>query len=159
MKDGYSVPLSVIDTKYIGDLADRTHDMLERATGGYPQYPDSPDLTSIAYYLYNTSNNSDVMYDMRAIMERLLSADDFKLWNTTYQQAVPYCRMSLKWMSQFWPQQQAFSYFNPDLQYGCVSMFIPRKGSGYSYGNMAYNKTSLNFGWNQVMDWKRFGWE
>ena len=159
MKDGYSVPLSVIDTKYIGDLADRTHDMLERATGGYPQYPDSPDLTSIAYYLYNTSNNSDVMYDMRAIMERLLSADDFKLWNTTYQQAVPYCRMSLKWMSQFWPQQQAFSYFNPDLQYGCVSMFIPRKGSGYTYGNMAYNKTSLNFGWNQVMDWKRFGWE
>lgn len=159
MKDGYSVPLSVIDTKYMGDLADRTHDMLERATGGYPQYPNSPDLTGIAYYLYNTSNNSDVMYDMKAIMERLLSADDFKLWSTTYQQAVPYCRMSLKWMSQFWQQQQAFSYFNPDLQYGCVSMFIPRQGSGYSYGNMAYNKTSLNFGWSQVMDWKRFGWE
>lgn len=31
MKDGYSVPLSVIDTKYISDLADWTHDMLEHA--------------------------------------------------------------------------------------------------------------------------------
>ena len=54
MKDGYSVPLSVIDTKYIGALANMTHDMLERAQGGYPQYPKSPDLSGIAFYCYNT---------------------------------------------------------------------------------------------------------
>ena len=153
MEDGYSVPLAVIDTKYIGELAYRTHDMLERATGGYPQYPNSPDLTSIAFYWYG---DVPMMYDMRAVMERLLSEADFKLWEETYQLAVPYYRMSMKWMT-LWGSLA--NTFDSNLKYGCISMFIPQQNSYYSYGNMAYNKTSINFGWNQVMDWKRFGWE
>lgn len=156
MEDGYSVPLSVIDTKYIGELAYRTHDMLERATGGYPQYPNSPDLTSIAFYWYG---DVPMMYDMRAVMERLLSEADFKLWEETYQLAVPYYRMSMKWMTIWGSLARTFDTFDSNLKYGCISMFIPQQNSYYSYGNMAYNKTSINFGWNQVMDWKRFGWE
>lgn len=156
MEDGYSVPLAVIDTKYIGELAYRTHDMLERATGGYPQYPNSPDLTSIAFYWYG---DVPMMYDMRAVMERLLSEADFKLWEETYQLAVPYYRMSMKWMTIWGSLARAFDTFDSNLKYGCISMFIPQQNSYYSYGNMAYNKTSINFGWNQVIDWKRFGWE
>lgn len=156
MEDGYSVPLAVIDTKYIGELAYRTHDMLERATGGYPQYPNSPDLTSIAFYWYG---DVPMMYDMRAVMERLLSEADFKLWEETYQLAVPYYRMSMKWMTLWGSLARTFDTFDSNLKYGCISMFIPQQNSYYSYGNMAYNKTSINFGWNQVMDWKRFGWE
>ena len=156
MEDGYSVPLAVIDTKYIGELAYRTHDMLERATGGYPQYPNSPDLTSIAFYWYG---DVPMMYDMRAVMERLLSEADFKLWEETYQLAVPYYRMSMKWMTIWGSLARTFDTFDSNLKYGCISMFIPQQNSYYSYGNMAYNKTSINFGWNQVMDWKRFGWE
>ncbi len=156
MKDGYSVPLSVIDTKYVGDLADRTHDMLERAIGGYPQYPYSPDLTGIAFYWYL---DTPMMYDMRAVMERLLSEADFKVWDDTYKLAVPYYRMSTKWMTMWGSLIGSFDTFDPNLKYGCVSMFIPMQNSYYSYGNMAYNKTSINFGWNRVMDWKRFGWE
>ena len=156
MKDGYSVPLSVIDTKYIGDLADRTHDMLERATGGYPTYPNNPDLKNIAFYWYG---DVPLMYDMRAVMERLLSEDDFKTWDETYQLAVPYYRMSMKWMSIYGNMMVSFNIFDPNLKYGCVSMFIPKQDTEYSYGTMPYNKTSINFGWNQVMNWKRFGWE
>ena len=156
MEDGYSVPLAVIDTKYIGELAYRTHDMLERATGGYPQYPNSPDLTSIAFYWYG---DVPMMYDMRAVMERLLSEADFKLWEETYQLAVPYYRMSMKWMTIWGSLARTFDTFDSNLKYGCISMFIPQQNSYYSYVNMAYNKTSINFGWNQVMDWKRFGWE
>ena len=156
MEDSYSVPLSVIDTKYVGDLADWTHDMLERATGGYPQYPDSPDLTDIAFYWYG---DVPMMYDMRAVMERLLPETEFKAWDAIYKQAVPYSRMSMKWMTVWNSLYWSFSSFDPNLKYGCVSMFIPKQSQYYSYGNMAYNKTSINFGWNQVMDWKRFGWE
>ena len=156
MEDGFSVPLAVIDTKYIGELAYRTHDMLERATGGYPQYPNSPDMTGIAFYWYG---DVPMMYDMRAVMERLLSEADFNLWEETYQLAVPYYRMSMKWMTIWGSLARAFDTFDSNLKYGCISMFIPQQNSYYSYGNMAYNKTSINFGWNQVMDWKRFGWE
>ena len=161
MKDGYSVPLSVIDTKYIGALANMTHDMLERAQGGYPQYPKSPDLLGIAFYCYNTFSYwpVDVMYDMRAIMERLLSAADFTTWDSTYQQAVPYYRMSMKWMTEFQEQYRAFDTFDKNLKYGCVSMFTPREGQGYSYGALPLNQTVQNFAWSRVMDWKRFGWE
>ena len=162
MEGGYSVPLSVIDTKHIGDLADWTHDMLEQATGGYPQYPESPDLTGIAFYWYA---DVPMMYDMRAVMERLLPETEFKAWNAIYKQAVPYSRMSMKWMT-IWDMysiggrlDRSFDTFDTNLEYGCVSMFIPRQGQYYSYGNMPYDKTSINFGWNRVMDWKRFGWE
>ena len=161
MEGGYSVPLSVIDTKFIGDLADWTHDMLERATDGYPQYPESPDLTSVAFYWYY---DVPMMYDMRAVMAHLLSEADFKTWENTYQMAVPYYRMSMKWMT-IWDRygggylDRSFDTFEANLKYGCVSMFIPKQESHYSYGNKAYNKTSINFGWNRVMDWKRFGWE
>ena len=85
MEGGYSVPLSVFDTKYIGDLADWTHDMLERATDGYPTCPNSPDLTSVAFYWYY---DVPMMYDMRAVMAHLLSEADFKTWENTYQMAV-----------------------------------------------------------------------
>jgi hypothetical protein len=161
MKDGYSVPLSVIDTKYIGALANMTHDMLERAQGGYPQYPKSPDLSSIAFYCYNSFSYwpVDVMYDMRAIMERLLSAADFTTWDSTYQQAVPYYRMSMKWMTEFQEQYRAFDTFDKNLKYGCVSMFTPREGQGYSYGALPLNQTVQNFAWSRIIDWTRFGWE
>ena len=161
MEGGYSVPLSVIDTKFIGDLADWTHDMLERATDGYPQYPESPDLTSVAFYWYY---DVPMMYDMRAVMERLLPETEFKAWNAIYNKAVPYSRMSMKWMTICDRYgggylDRSFDTFEANLKYGCVSMFIPKQESHYSYGNKAYNKTSINFGWNRVMDWKRFGWE
>ena len=161
MEEGYSVPMSVIDTKYIGALANMTHDMLERAQGGYPQYPKSPDLLGIAFYCYNTFSYwpVDVMYDMRAIMERLLSAADFTTWDSTYQQAVPYYRMSMKWMTESQEQYRAFDTFDKNLKYGCVSMFIPRVGQSYSYGSMPLNKTVQNFAWSHVMNWTRFGWE
>ena len=161
MKDGYSVPLSVIDMKYVGELANKTHDMLERAQGGYPQYPQTPDLSGIAFYCYNTFSYwpVDVMYDMRAIMERLLSAADFTTWDSTYQQAVPYYRMSMKWMTESQEQYRAFDTFDKNLKYGCVSMFTPREGQGYSYGALPLNQTVQNFAWSRVMDWKRFGWE
>lgn len=161
MKDGYSVPLSVIDTKYIGALANMTHDMLERAQGGYPMYPVSPNLLGIVFYCHNTYSYwpVDMMYDMRAIMERLLSAADFTTWDSTYQQAVPYYRMSMKWMTEFQEQYRAFDTFDKNLKYGCVSMFTPREGQGYSYGVLPMNQTVQNFAWSRIMDWKRFGWE
>lgn len=161
MEEGYSVPLSVIDMKYVGDLANKTHDMLERAQGGYPMYPQSPELSGIAFYCYNTFSlwPVDMMYDMRAIMERLLSAEDFATWDKTYQQAVPYYRMSMKWMTECYEQYQAFSTFDPNLKYGCVSMFTPRAGQSYSYGSMPMNKTVQNFAWSRIIDWTRFGWE
>ena len=157
----YGVPLSVIDTKYISDLANTTASILEQTKGGYPMCPESPDLSGIAFYW---GYDVPLMYDMRAVIERLVPADAFKQWESVYQQAVPYYRMSMSWMTIYdgssgsYDLFGAFKTFDPSLSYGCVSMFLPKDGYGYINGDFVYNKRSVNFGWTNIMNWSRFGW-
>ena len=158
---GYSVPLSVINTSYMAQLASQTHDVLEQFSTAYPSYPDSPDMTGLAFYL---GIDQPMLYDMRAFIKRNAPASVFQQWDNCYQQAVPYYRMSMKWMtiykgSSSYDLQGAMDTFDQDeSQYGCVSMFIPRNLTAYNSGTYAYNKRANNFGWNRVLNWSRFGW-
>jgi len=153
---GYSVPLSVIDTKYIGDLAQATYDVLGRFTGGYPMYPQSPDVTGLVYYW---SYDAPIMYDMRAFIKRNTSSEDFLQWDQVYKQAVPYHRMSMMWMTIYLDLEYAFYNFTGnEADNGCVSMFIPRNHYYYYNGTFSYIQTFENFGWNRAVNWNRFGW-
>lgn len=159
---GYSVPLSVIETQYMPQLAQHTHDILNQFTDGYPQYPSAPDMQGIAYYF---GYDSPAMYDMRAFIKANTSDDTFRQWSQAFQQAVPYYRMSMKWMTVFdgyiyYDLESDFSTFTQDESlYGCVSMYIPMNKSDYDYGRYKYNATCRNFGWNRLMEWNRFGWD
>lgn len=160
---GYSVPLSVIDTRYIAQLASSTRDVLTQFSEGYPSYPDAPDMRGLVFYFaYNSG--APMMYDMRGFIKRNVPASVFQSWDQVYSQAVPYYRMSMKWMT-IWTDYRsanllaAFDTFDPDAsQYGCVSMYIPQNLSAYYSSEFAYNKNAANFGWNRVIDWSRFGW-
>lgn len=155
----YSVPLAVIDTRYIEQLARETGAVLEKFTGGYPQYPAYPDLKadSIAYYWHY---DVPIMYDMRAFIKAHVSDDAFQQWDQSFQLAVPYYRMALTWMTIYNQLEWAFKSFNQDdSRYGCVSMFIPMNTSAYFNSNFHYNQTFNNFGWNRTIDWSRFGWD
>ena len=157
----YGVPMSVIDTKYISDLAVKTSAVLEQTVGGYPQCPKSPDLSGIAFTF---GYDVPMMYDMRAIIERLVPDDVFKQWDSAFQQAVPYYRMSMRWRTNYngsnytYDLLSAFNTFDPNLAYGCVTMFLPMDGYGYTSGDLVYNKRSVNFSWTHIMNWSRFGW-
>lgn len=154
---GHSVPLAVIDTRHIEQLAMATGSVLEEFTNGYPQYPDYPDVTtdSIAYYWHY---DKPIMFDMRAFIKANVSDDVFQQWDKSYQLAVPYYRMSLKWMTIYYQLEWAFNAFSQDIsRYGCVSMFIPMPA--YANGTFQYNVTCNNYGWNRIIDWSRFGWE
>ena len=154
--ESYSVPLSVIDTKYIGQLAQATHDVLDKFTDGYPAYPSSPDMGHQVYYWYF---DGPIMYDMRAFIKNHTSDADFAQWDQAFKQAVPYYRMSMEWMTIYANLEMAFYDFDQDeSKNGCVSMFIPKNINGYYNGTFHYNSTYNNFGWNRVMDWSRFGW-
>ena len=171
MTNGYSIPLAAINTACLPQLAIATHDLIDNATGGYPQYPNSPDVNSIAYYF---GFDVPMMYDMRAVMSRLATPTDFAQWDAIYQQAVPYYRMSMKWMTVFDGRYTFNSYYYPyyydlrsdmvngafdsTLPYGCVSMFFPIVGKGYDEGDFCYNLRAKNFEWSRMMQWNRFGW-
>ena len=158
---GYSVPLSVIDTKYMEELATATRDILDKFTDGYPLAPDSPDLNGIAMY---DGYDSPLMYDMRAFIKKHVSSDDFQTWEDIYRQAVPYYRMSMKWMTIYdgynsYNLEAAMNTFDKDQSlYGCVSMFIPLNLTAYNGGEYAYNKIAAHFAWNRIMNWGNYGW-
>lgn len=160
--EGYSVPLSVIDTRYMGQLAQATRDVLSLFTGGYPQYPETPNLQNLVYYC---GIDVPFMYDMRALIKRNTPEAVFQSWDKVYQQAVPYYRMSMRWMTVYnglfghWNLIGDFPDFDQDESlYGCLSMYIPRNTESYNGGDYQYNKTANNFGWNRIIDWSRFGW-
>ena len=150
------MPLSVIETKYMEQLAQATHDILDKFTDGYPSYPQSPDLSGIVFYLYY---DVPVLYDMRAFIKLNTSEADFLQWDKVYQQAVPYYRMSLRWMTIYEALEYSmYSFIQDSSINGCVSTFIPRNNRLYYNGTFHYNKTFNNFGWNRVLDWSRYGW-
>ncbi len=157
--DGYSVPLSVIDTRYISELALKTHDVLEQTKTPYPTCPQEPDLEKDSIVFYFHSN--PMMYDMRAFVKTYATASAFEAWEAVYKQAVPYYRMSMEWMTDYSISclPKYFKRFKKDASLnGCVSMFIPRNDSYHYTGDGKYNVTSKQMGWNRVMDWGRFGW-
>lgn len=150
---GFSVPLAVIDTRYIAQLAEATRDVL---TTFAPQYPNEPELNGIPYYL---NLDVPVMYDMKAYIQRYASANDYATWKKAFDLAVPYSRMSFKWMTiSATLYYKDFDQFDMEADGGSVSMFIPQNHTSYSSGNYAYNKKSNNFGWNRIINWSRFGW-
>ena len=151
--DGFSVPLSVIDSRYIAQLAEATRDVL---TTFAPQYPNEPELNGIPYYL---NLDVPVMYDMKAYIQRYASANDYATWKKAFDLAVPYSRMSFMWMTiSATLYYKDFDKFDMEADGGSVSMFIPQNHTSYSSGNYAYNKKSNNFGWNRIINWSRFGW-
>jgi len=155
---GNSVPLAVIDTKYIDKLAQATHDAIENFSEPYPVYPQSPNLTrdSVKFYFFE---DVPVMFDMRAFVKTYATSDEFDRWDHVYQQAVPYYRSSQKWMTSYMRLESSFQTFkHDDTQNGCVSMFIPRYTEYYYISTYKYNYTFRQYQWNVLMDWGRFGW-
>ena len=153
---GYSVPLSVIDTRYMPQLAEATRDVLVKFTDGYPLYPLAPNLYGNVFYWYF---DAPIMYDMRAFIKQNTSEEDFNEWDQVFRQAVPYHRMSMMWMTIYPYLDFAFKDFTgEESENGCVSMFIPRNNERYYTSLFNYIKTFNNFGWNRVVDWGRFGW-
>ena len=151
--EGFSVPLSVIDSRHIAQLAEATRDVL---TTFAPQYPNEPELNGIPYYL---NLDVPVMYDMKAYIQRYASANDYATWKKAFDLAVPYSRMSFMWMTiSRTLYYEDFDKFDKKVDGGSVSMFIPQNHTSYSSGNYAYNKKSNNFGWNRIISWSRFGW-
>lgn len=150
----YSVPLSVIDTKYMEQLAQATHDVLDPTT--YPNYPSNPNMKGIVYYWYC---NAPIFYDMRAFLKSIASDEAFAQWDNVFQQAVPYYKMSMQWETGCNMLLFDFRNFNQDQSlYGCVSMFVPVNSNRYKTEPYYILDTYNYYQWNQIVDWSRFGW-
>ena len=156
---GYSLPMSVIDTRYVGQLATATRDIMDAFMMDYV-YPGTINVhrngtSSVTFYWYY---GVPIFYDMREFLKTNSPAAAFNAWDEIFKKAVPYHVTSAQWMTSSLNLENSFSLFDAtQADCGCVSMYIPvRKGiSGKTdYLSSAY----MNMGWGRVVDWTRYGW-
>ena len=152
---GHSLPLSVIDTHYLEELAAETRDILPVFVPTYPNFLNLNN-SGVAFYWYMSA---PMMYDVRAVVKRNVDEETFEKWDAMFHKAVPYSRMSMRWMTIYPNLEIRFNSFVDDLSiYGCVSMYIPSAQGAYNGGTYDFNRTCFNFEWHRAMAWDRMGW-
>ena len=64
----------------------------------------------------------------------------------------------MKWLTVYSNLKSNFTTFDPDEgQYGCVSVFIPKKI--YKNSSFDYNVRIRNFQWYyDALNWSEYGW-
>jgi hypothetical protein len=97
---GYSLPMSVIDTRYVGQLAAATHDIMDAFMMDYV-YPGTINVhrngtSSVTFYWYY---GVPIFYDMSEFLKTNSPAAAFNAWDEIFKKAVPYHVTSAQWMT------------------------------------------------------------
>ena len=145
--NGYSVPLSVVDMRYIGELADATRSILK--------HQDSISIDSVVYYL---SYDVPVLHEMGNIVERNFGVDEVEVWRQALAKVVPYKRFSARWMSIYSDVKKIMlnsDYRYTEDNYSGLSMFVPKPVYNYSR-YFLYNEGLKQMGWYKAVGWDRF---
>ena len=150
---GYSVPLAVVKTSGLDNLAYATSTLLgtiaeKVSTSG------SLDLDKVMYYAISQKKYS---YDMYHVFKKNTTAADFDTWKAAFLQAVPYRLFSMKWMTEISSLRNEMENFDATKDdCGVVSMFFP--STYYNGTNPNWNKAIQQYQWNNVIHWEQYGW-
>ena len=150
---GYSVPLAVVKTSGLDNLAYATSSLLgtiaeKVSTSG------SLDLDKVMYYAISQKKYS---YDMYHVFKKNTSAAVFDTWKAAFLQAVPYRLFSMKWMTEISSLRNEMENFDATKDdCGVVSMFFP--STYYNGTNPNWNKAIQQYQWNNVIHWEQYGW-
>lgn len=147
--DGYRVPLSVIATDRLEQLAWATGNAL--ADLGWTA-DNCPNLYGRIHYRGKGGN--EIMYDMNDIMKHYLPEEDYKEWHTAFDSVVVHKTFAKKWMTN---GQMDFSSFQmAEDTYGGVSMFVPQRRPGTQYTK--YNQDIRKTAWYWAARLNELGW-
>lgn len=144
---GHSVPLSVVDMRYVESLAQATRNLL--------QQPDSFVTDGVPFYFYT---DMPIMYDMGCLLERITPDEAYGQWLSALDRAVPYRRFSARWMTQYSQIRSALvrnQFRFTEENYSGLSMFVPKPAYNFSY-QYQYNATFPSLDWCGAVGWERF---
>lgn len=152
--DGYDVPLSVIKTSEMANLANATRTILpgiKAVTGdGYP------DMTGIIHYFIDCK-----FYDANDFVLKYAPNNEYTAWKQAFDKAVIYKKMAMMWMvngddvqNHYLWRSQYSDFEMTETKYGGVSMFIPQGWSGYNI----FNRNIKQMGWYYGADYSSIGW-
>lgn len=162
------LPMSVVKTSSMENLLQVTKSAIDTMMVHY-QYPNNLPVYDIIFYGTNSeSANTAIYYDLRHVMRKYLSQNDFNTWDNTFKQAVVYSvhPKDIKetnladWLSIELSTSNFREFTMNDDNYGGLSMFIPQ--TYYSNVSSKYLNPNVSikaFQWNKAIDWTKFGWE
>lgn len=134
---GYSVPLSVIKTDEMNELALAAHDIWAAMPQPWPS------ADKVMYYF--SENGKKICHDALGIVAANTSESVTNQWRTALNKAVIYSNYNpkYKWMAN-WVN---FNAFTIDIsRMACVSMFVPLET--YEYGSNNFNTMISHMAWH-----------
>lgn len=154
---GSGVPLSVVKTSNMEALAQATMEALKKFRNDFT-YPVEPSVSQcIYYYKYEYTYYFNAMYDLRDLMFRNLSTEDFARWDDIFQKTVTYSvHPEKKWPTEF--EIQFNDFVLADDNFGGMSMFVPRKDYSRNQYDISPNIRVMEMEWTKVVDWSLWGW-
>ena len=100
--DGYDVPLSVIKTSEMANLASATKTVLktieDKFVDSEGNKTDYPDMQGLIYYYYDMSKKY-MYYDANDFILKYASTSDYQTWKQALDKAVVYKKMATMWMT------------------------------------------------------------
>ena len=152
---GYDVPLSVIRTSGMDDLASATRTVLKAIAPKLPNPGDGyPDMTDLIYYYYDYSNEKE-FYDANDFILKYAETDDYNTWKQALDKAVVYKKMATSWMinKSSWPKYYGNNFTVTEEKFGGVSMFVPTY-----IQRTSDNKYIRQMGWYYAAGYADIGW-
>ena len=154
---GYSVPLMAVKTSELDNLAVATAKLLKTI-------PDKLEPTGIInvnnVIFYAADKGLKYNYDMFKTLKENTSETDFNEWESAFEKAVPYYRLSPRWhvgrssRQTFIQSMPSFDEISEDCR--VLSMFYPN--NIYNTASPSWNKAIQQLQWNSPINWQQYGW-
>ena len=144
---GFDVPLSVIKTSEMENLASATRTVLQALK---PNIGDgAPDMTDIIHYYYDYK-----YYDANDFVLKYAAENDYKTWKQVLDKAVIYKKMATVWMTNKSWAGYYYDFTMTEEKYGGVSMHVPHSWTQLD----RYNRIIKQLGWYYAAGYNEIGW-
>jgi hypothetical protein len=144
---GHDLPLSVIKTSGMDDLANATRIALNAIA---PQLDGRyPNMDGIIHYW-----DVYMYYDVNDFMLKYLSASDYQSWKQAFDRVIIYKIMAKEWMTHKSWSGYYYDFEVTEEKYGGVSMFVPQSWSDY----YQYNRDIKQMKWYYASGMNQIGW-
>ena len=154
------VPLSVIKTSAMNDVASATRTVLQAVKANIGDA--YPDMTGLIHY-YNISPQYythypeyNIFYDAGDFLRTFAPAADYVNWKQVIDKAVVTKHMATSWNTNI-PWDVHYTDFEmTEERYSGVSMFVPQDPSGGDYSK--YNENIRKLSWYYAAGLQEIGW-
>lgn len=150
----FTVPLSVVKTSGMDDLADATRQVLSTMHEQLTE-EDYPDMNGIINYYW-----APKFHDANDFIRTYATEENYQAWKQVLDRTVIYKKMSTQWLTN---RDWRYFYSNFEMteeKYGGVSMFVPQSPNYTSINQFyrAYNEDIKKMPWYYAVGLNDLGW-